>query len=89
MLGAMASVSLKRITRYLQADELEEEKKDDTLEGYNSNGLEKDNNKKSVIKLENATFSWSSIDGEPCLKDMNLNVEKNSLIAVVGKVGSG
>lgn len=41
--------------------------------------------------IENGTFAWGhgEEDGKPVLKDLNLAVEKGSLVAVVGTVGAG
>ena len=92
MLGAIAAVSLKRITKYLNADELEEEVQNELLGSYYSDEIPKEKPKKSstrgrnAITIKDASFSWNK-DGDACLKDINLKVDKNSLIAVVGKVG--
>lgn len=37
--------------------------------------------------IENGTFSWG--DEEPVLKNINMRIAKNSLVAVVGSVGTG
>lgn len=42
-----------------------------------------------AIKVNNADFSWETDNTDPNLQDLNLNVKKGSLIAVVGSVGSG
>lgn len=88
MFGAIATVSLKRITKYLNGDELEEEIK--MIERYNSEESDEEKPKKSrnAITIEDASFSWNK-DGEAALKNIDLKVEKNKLIAVVGKVGAG
>lgn len=39
------------------------------------------------MTIENGTFSWG--DGEPVLKNINMRVKHNSLVAVVGSVGTG
>lgn len=39
------------------------------------------------LAIENGTFSWG--DGEAVLKNINLEVKKNNLVAVVGTVGAG
>ena len=87
MLGAIASVSLKRITKYLNADELEEEK-NDLIDSYQSEeqSEEKPKRSRNAVAVKDGSFSWNK-DGETCLKNIDLKVEKNSLIAVVGKVG--
>lgn len=43
----------------------------------------------SSVKVDNADFAWENDSTEPNLQDLNMNVKKGSLIAVVGKVGSG
>ena len=87
MLGAIAAVSLKRITKYLNADELEEEE-NELNESYNSEELSEEKPKKTrnAVTVKDGSFLWNK-DGEECLKNINLKVEKNSLIAVVGKIG--
>ena len=85
MYGAIATVSLKRITKYLNADELEAE--DKLAEGYQSEPAgEKPKKSRDAITVRDGTFSWNKTGGA-CLKNINLKVERNSLIAVVGKVG--
>ena len=54
----------------------------------NINPNEDDENN-SAVKITNGSFKWSSNDEESNLKDIDLNVKKNSLVAVVGAVGSG
>lgn len=39
-----------------------------------------------VVKVNDGTFGW---DDDVTLRDINLEVKKGSLIAVVGTVGSG
>ena len=41
----------------------------------------------SVFSVTDGAFGWS--DGEPVLRDINLNVSRGSFVAVVGPVGSG
>ncbi|XP_056309877.1 multidrug resistance-associated protein 1-like [Danio aesculapii] len=71
-------VSLKRLGKFLCQDEL----KLDSVERvpYNSN-IE------SVV-INNGTFSWSK-DSTACLRRINVKVQRGSLVAVVGHVGSG
>jgi ATP-binding cassette, subfamily C (CFTR/MRP), member 1 len=38
--------------------------------------------------IENGNFSWGD-DSDPVLKNINLQVPRGSLVAVVGAVGSG
>ncbi|CAG2167690.1 unnamed protein product, partial [Oppiella nova] len=41
-----------------------------------------------AVSLKKCCFSWS-LEEEPILKDITLNVKKGSLVAIVGRVGSG
>ena len=88
MLGAIAAVSLRRITKYLNADELEETEENQLIESYNSEAPDEKSEKKRryAVQIKDGSFSWNK-NGDVCLKDINLKVERNSLIAVVGKVG--
>lgn len=94
MMSAVAQVSLKRITKYLNADELEEDSQNDLAGSYNSEEVTEEKPKTSnsrtrnAVTIKNGSFAWNK-DGEACLKHINLRVERNSLIAVVGKVGKG
>lgn len=40
------------------------------------------------IVVENGTFSWTKED-PPALSNLNLRVKEGSLVAVVGRVGTG
>ncbi|XP_026871527.2 multidrug resistance-associated protein 1-like [Electrophorus electricus] len=73
-----AIVSLRRLGKFLQQDEL----RPDCVvrEPYSPDGT-------SVV-IKNGTFSWSR-DGPPCLKRVNVEVPHGSVVAVVGHVGSG
>lgn len=43
-----------------------------------------------ALTVENGNFSWDSSESkELVLRDINLNVERGQLVAVVGTVGSG
>lgn len=39
--------------------------------------------------VERGTFSWDEDDCVPILRNINVKLEKGSLVAVVGPVGSG
>ena len=43
----------------------------------------------SAIKMTHASFGWSTDDKKVCLENISLAIPKNSLVAVVGQVGSG
>ncbi|XP_072401345.1 multidrug resistance-associated protein 1 isoform X11 [Diabrotica undecimpunctata] len=66
-------VSVKRINKFMNAEELDP---DNVLHEPSEEPL----------TIENGTFSW----GEgPVLKDININIKKKTLTAIVGTVGSG
>ncbi|XP_003198194.2 multidrug resistance-associated protein 1 isoform X1 [Danio rerio] len=71
-------VSLKRLGTFLDQDEL----KLDSVQRVPYNP-----NIESVV-INNGTFSWSK-DSTPCLRRINVKVQRGSLVAVVGHVGSG
>ncbi|XP_035225144.1 multidrug resistance-associated protein 1-like [Stegodyphus dumicola] len=79
----MTNVSVKRINKYMNSEELEKYVLHDSSLAHS-------------IAVRNGYFSWSKPRNEeqkknpkPTLKNINLTVEKGSLIAIVGKVGSG
>ena len=50
--------------------------------------VKKDEANESAVKIEKASFSWSNAD-EPTLKNIDIEIKKKSLTAIVGSVGSG
>ncbi|CAL1297889.1 unnamed protein product [Larinioides sclopetarius] len=73
---AMFVVSLKRINRYLQGDEID------------LDIIKHDPSEKDPVVIENGTFSWTKEDA-PALTNLNFRVKEGSLVAVVGQVGAG
>ncbi|GBM92933.1 Canalicular multispecific organic anion transporter 2 [Araneus ventricosus] len=73
---AMFVVSLKRIDKYLQGDEIDPDI------------IKHDPSEKDPVIIENATFSWTKEDA-PSLTNLNFRVKEGSLVAVVGQVGAG
>ena len=71
-----AIVSYKRILKYLSSEELQSIQQID--------GSDDD----SIVSLNGCSFTWSLKD-EPNLIDIDLNIKKGSLIAIIGRVGSG
>ncbi|KAJ8316169.1 hypothetical protein KUTeg_006183 [Tegillarca granosa] len=71
-----ARVSLKRISNFIGAGELDPE------------GVKKDEDPDVALKIEKGTFSWDE-KLEPALKNINVEVKKGKLVAVVGQVGAG
>ncbi|XP_053215010.1 multidrug resistance-associated protein 1-like, partial [Panonychus citri] len=74
--GTSFYVSIKRINKYLDGDELVNDSIDHKPDSI------------TPIVVRDATFSWSP-EEEATLKDINIKVEKQKLVAVVGTVGSG
>ncbi|XP_067133640.1 multidrug resistance-associated protein 1-like [Centruroides vittatus] len=70
-----ATVSVKRLNKFLTNEELEQYV---THDKYEIN----------PIVIEHGTFSWSK-DESAILKEININIPEGSLVAVVGQVGSG
>nr|QST14986.1 ABCC1-2 protein [Diaphanosoma celebensis] len=71
-----ASVSLKRLNKFLNADELDTE------------CVAHDDTSGDPVVVENASFSWAPED-PPVLKNINFAVKPGKLVAVVGQVGAG
>ncbi|OMO63828.1 hypothetical protein CCACVL1_22250 [Corchorus capsularis] len=42
-----------------------------------------------AVEVKNGVFSWDDVNGEETLKNINLEVNKGELTAIVGTVGSG
>ncbi|XP_014791161.1 multidrug resistance-associated protein 1 isoform X2 [Octopus bimaculoides] len=73
-----ANVSMKRVTEFLNKDELDLKSVEHSLTDSDSH---------SVI-IENGSFKWDK--DEPCiLKNIHFKVAQGTLVAVVGVVGSG
>lgn len=71
-----ASVSVKRMNKYLGHEELEE---------YVSHEKE---DASTPIHVRNGSFAWTK-DEEPVLRDLDVQIPKGALVAIVGQVGSG
>lgn len=77
-----AIVSIKRISTFLDSDELQTDARDVILKENIQDGDE-------VLSISNGEFFWSKGAKEPILQDINLTVKKGELIAVLGQVGAG
>ncbi|KAG8160600.1 hypothetical protein JTE90_018799, partial [Oedothorax gibbosus] len=71
------NVSLGRLRKFFTA-----ENKDESMIGNNPE-------KGEVLTVKGASFSWSTDNGECTLNNINLNIPKGKLVAVIGPVGSG
>ncbi|CAF4290926.1 unnamed protein product, partial [Adineta steineri] len=75
-----ANVSNKRIQKFLNSDEIDED-------AVNKTKLDSEGN---IIKVEDGSFSWSNSPEDPLiLKNINFKIPQGSLVALVGPVGSG
>ncbi|XP_015783978.1 multidrug resistance-associated protein 4-like [Tetranychus urticae] len=77
--GAEALISIKRIQKFLELPELEE------------NNSQKSNNWKTsepVIECKNVELRWRD-DHDPVLSGIDFKITKNQLLTVIGPVGSG
>ena len=77
----LAIVSFRRIRKYLSSEELDESVERDERSDNSSD-------ERYAVCLKKCCFSWG-LEEEPILKDITLNVKKGSLVAIVGRVGSG
>uniref|UniRef100_A0A6G1SHL7 ABC-type glutathione-S-conjugate transporter n=1 Tax=Aceria tosichella TaxID=561515 RepID=A0A6G1SHL7_9ACAR len=73
---ALFKVSLRRMNKFLESEETDP----DAIQP-----IDDDSN---VINIRNGTFKWE-ITGENVLENINLEIPRRKLIAVVGPVGSG
>ncbi|XP_058815254.1 multidrug resistance-associated protein 1 isoform X1 [Topomyia yanbarensis] len=69
------SVSVKRINKFLNQEELDPD------------NVQHDEKESCPLVIENGVFSWGG--EETTLKNVNMKIEKNTLAAIVGTVGSG
>jgi len=77
-----AIVSVKRISSFLDSDELQTDARNISLKENIQDGDE-------VLSITNGEFFWSKDGKEPTLQDINLKVKKGELTAVLGQVGAG
>ena len=91
------NVSVTRINNFLNLDEVdpllvEHDVPAGTKPTYKDiNGNEKTvddyDAEKDAILIRDGTFAWG--ENDPCLKDVSTRIPKGSLVAIVGRVGSG
>lgn len=90
-------VSVRRIQTFMMHPELPRSKEElernrIKKEEATANGVEKETvspPSNVVVKISNATAKWNPKYSENTLNNINLNLEKQKLIAVIGPVGSG
>ncbi|XP_022727754.1 ABC transporter C family member 14-like [Durio zibethinus] len=76
---SQAMISLGRLDTYMMSKELVDSSVD-RQEGCDG---------RIAVEVKNGVFSWDDENGEKVLKNINLEVKKGELTAIVGTVGSG
>ena len=93
-----ASVSVKRIDKYMNSSELSENavtklnsptKTGPSTSNRISNDIVATTNNQPAIQINDSSFKWSANDQNTCLQNISLEIPKGSLVAIVGQVGSG
>ncbi|GFN99336.1 multidrug resistance-associated protein 1 [Plakobranchus ocellatus] len=72
-----ASVSVKRIGKFLRQDDL-----DPTSVNY-------DPDSEAAISISRGVFTWDKTNPTPTLSDIKVKIQEGKLVAVVGQVGAG
>ncbi|KAF9933544.1 Multidrug resistance-associated protein 1 [Linnemannia zychae] len=73
-----ARLAIRRLDDYLTQPEVEPLKEYSVSEGGDT-----------AIDLEHGEFTWDGDDSGPALEDINFNVKRGEVVAIVGDVGSG
>ena len=71
-----AQVSVERINSYLNSEEIDPD------------AIKCEDEGETVVRVTKGTFSWEP-EEPPVLKDINIEIKKGQLVAVVGRVGAG
>jgi ABC-type transport system involved in cytochrome bd biosynthesis fused ATPase/permease subunit len=72
-------VSVKRLSKFLKAGELQEA----------AVIYEAEVNSLPVVEMKDGEFRWSQEASRPTLEGIELTVGPNDLVAILGRVGSG
>ncbi|CAA2995878.1 ABC transporter C family member 4 [Olea europaea subsp. europaea] len=76
---SQAIISLQRLDRYMTSQELVD-KSVERVEGCEGD---------IAVAVEDGSFSWDDENGEEVVKNLNFEIKKGELAAIVGTVGSG
>lgn len=82
-----ASVSVGRLENFLAADELNPNARD--IIRPEEDPLGEPQKGDTVVSIKNGEFRWLEDSTEPILQDIDLDVKKGELIALIGRVGDG
>jgi ABC-type multidrug transport system fused ATPase/permease subunit len=82
-----AVVSVGRLEDFLGAKELDRNARTLILPKDDPKGEAKTGD--VVVSIKNGEFRWQTDSTEPILQDINLEVKKGELVAVIGRVGDG
>jgi ATP-binding cassette subfamily C (CFTR/MRP) protein 4 len=82
-------VSVKRIQDFLSLEERETEETEAVAKLHCNGTPERKKTEKPRLLLKNVSAKWLEQSNESTLKDLNLDVTSNQLVAVIGAVGSG
>lgn len=77
-----AIVSIKRLSKFLSADELQ-------TDARVVLGPEEFKSGAPVLTIRGGEFRWTKKSYEATLDDINLTVEKGELVGILGRVGAG
>lgn len=80
-----ASVSLYRIQDYLSSEEIDIS----AIERQDFRKLENWNPSIPLVEIDHASFKWDTASPHNDLTDITLSVQKGTLTAIVGRVGTG
>jgi len=74
-------VSIRRLEEFLLLEERDHQQQHQPVEIQPGSS--------SLVKLNHATASWKSNEGDPTLDDISLDIKSGQLVAVIGTVGAG
>jgi len=77
-----AIVSVKRVSEFLHAEELQQ----DATQRIDKSSLSMGD---EVLSIKGGEFAWTKNDVQPVLEDINLTVRKGELVGILGRVGAG
>lgn len=83
-----AIVSVGRLESFLTGAEIQKDAREVVLP-ESSNGYATPRRGEPVVSIASGEFRWNETSAEPTLQDINLDVKKGELLAVVGRVGDG